>query len=63
MWKNYKKLIAAHDSALHILQDQWAAAKDKNEAALYMERINDILDSRARLMRLRDAPPKDSKSK
>jgi len=54
MRHEYKKLINEHDKTLSMLRKQWMSAEgqDRNK---YQQRIDEALDERLRLMKLRDA--------
>ena len=54
MKSEYTNLIAEHDKTLSMLREMWMGA-GPDEKSKHMERINVALDSRLRLMALRDS--------
>lgn len=57
MRAEYEKLIAERDVLLGDLRKQWMEAREPGERRKAMNKINDNLDERSRLMRCRDASP------
>ena len=54
MRSEYVKLIAEQDKNLEMLREFWMGARDNGEKAKVRVRLDEALDERLRLMKIRD---------
>lgn len=54
MKEEYQQIIEEYDKTLSMLREEWMSEKDKSKALVWIEKINQFLDERLRLMKLRD---------
>jgi len=54
MKQHYIKLIEEVDKTLSLVRVYWLDGRDEFEKSKWMKRINELLDERLKLMKLRD---------